>query len=200
MSGPKLPHSRKDASLLAASILITCLLLPAFLWFAAPYFTYQIYMGGLAMGVRGGYWRLPPAYAAGLAPFYGDDLATAAIARTALLPRNLAVADCKTVYFGDPLIVEHLRAGTALTRRELRWLAHELTHGEQCQRWGGRPRFARTWFSQAGTQAWRVVRSGGTMAGIREYLRTKNVADLHDAMPMEIEADERAARVLDDLR
>jgi len=198
MSRSTRPHlTRKDALMLAASVLLTCLLTPVFLWFLAPYFTYQIYMGGLAMGARDGYARLPPRLAADLAPHYAHDLAGASYAHTAMLPKHLAVADCKTVYFGDAAIVEHLRAGSPLTKRELRWLSHELTHGEQCERWGGRAKFARTWFSQAGEQAWNVVRRGATSEAVQEYLRTKNIAELHDAMPMEIEADDRAKDVLE---
>jgi hypothetical protein len=196
LNKPKL-LTRKEAPLLAAAAFITCLLLPVFLWFAAPYYTYQLYMGLLASGVHDGYWHLPPKLVSELAPHYAHDISLAAYAYTARLPKNLAVGDCKTIYFGDSEIVAHLRAGTPLTTRELRWLSHELTHGEQCERWGGRKKFAKTWFREAGTEAWRVVRGGEGGAAVREYLRTKYVKNLHDAMPMEVEADERARSVLD---
>ncbi len=166
------------------------------MWFAFPYPSYRIYMAWLASGTDGEYGGLPPDLAARLAPFYADDLSLARYARTSRLPANLAVSDCMTVYFGDPGIVAHLRLDLPLTTRELRWLAHELTHGDQCFRWGGRKRFAETWFSQADAQAWRVVKGGGALSSLREWLRTRYVVGIHDPMPMEVEGDERAREVL----
>ncbi|MEY4744470.1 MAG: hypothetical protein RL272_415 [Candidatus Parcubacteria bacterium] len=189
--------TRKDALLLIPSFFLACLLAPAFLWVFGQYYAYTLYMGWLASGVRGGYWRLPAPLAAELAPHYADDLSSASYAFTANLPADLAVADCTTVYFGDSAIVAHLRAGSPLAPKETRWLAHELTHGEQCGRWGGRREFAKTWFAQAGEQARRVIGRGRAAAAIGEYLRTENVAELHDAMPMEKEGDERARIVSD---
>lgn len=182
---------------IAAVAFFALLALPVILWFAFPYTSYRIYMAWLASGVRGGHGTLSAPLASQLDPHYAHDLSAAAYAYTSRLPATLAVADCTTVYFGNETIVAALRGGERPTTRQLRWLAHELTHGEQCGRWGGRKAFAKTWFAQANAQAWRVVRQGGGMDGLREWLRTRYVRDLHDAMPMEIEADARAREVLD---
>lgn len=181
----------------ASIVVAVCVALPALLWFGFPYASYRIYMAWLASGVRGGYGALSAPLASRLDPHYGHDLSAAAYAYTSRLPATLAVADCTTVYFGNESTVAVLRRGEQLTTRQLRWLAHELTHGEQCERWGGRAQFARTWFSQANAQAWSTVRSGRGWAALGEWLRTRYIRDLHDAMPMEIEADARAREVLD---
>ncbi|HTM69154.1 MAG TPA: hypothetical protein VL426_07770 [Candidatus Binatia bacterium] len=167
----------------------------AVMWFAFPYASYRVYMAWLASGVGGGYVRLPASLAAELRPRYADDISTASVAFTTRLPKNLAVSDCKTVYFGNDELVAALREGRSLSAGQLHWLAHELTHGEQCERWGGRKAFAETWFRQADAAAWRTVTAGGLAAGITEYVRTQYVRGLHDSMPMEIEADERAGAV-----
>lgn len=189
------PNVRRNLRI-AGIVVAAAVLLPALLWFGAPYLSYRIYMAWLASGVEGGYGQYAPELAASLAPHYAHDLSAARFAHTRRLPASLAVADCTTVYFGSAAIVRHLREGGELTERELRWLAHELTHGEQCGRWGGREAFAKTWFREANAQAWRTVSGGRGWAALGEWLRTRYVRDLHDAMPMEIEADERAREVL----
>lgn len=190
------PHVRRNLKI-AGAVAAAALLLPVILWFVFPYTSYRIYMAWLASGVRGGQGRLAPEAIETLSPHYAHDLSRAAYAYTSRLPASLAVADCTTVYFGNETIVAALRGGTQLTTRQLRWLAHELTHGEQCERWGGRAPFARTWFLQANAQAWHTVRGGRGWAALGEWLRTRYIRDLHDAMPMEIEADARARAVLD---
>lgn len=197
---PAKPSSPRRIVTIAVAAVLALVALPVVLWFGFPFLSYRIYMAWLASGVKGEYGRLPSDLAGRLAPHYDTDLASASYAFTTRLPGNLAVSDCATVYFGDPGIVAHLRTDLPLTPREMRWLAHELTHGEQCRRWGGRGRFAETWFSQADAQAWQVVRRGGAMDALREWLRTRNVAGIHDPMPMEIEADDRARAVMDALR
>lgn len=172
------------------------LLLPVILWFVFPYASYRIYMAWLASGVRDGYGRLPAPLIERLDSHYAHDLSGVTYAHTRRLPKTLGVADCTTLYFGSEAMVGALRDGTRLTTGQLRWLAHELTHGEQCGRWGGRKQFAETWFAQANAQAWRVVRQGGGAAALGEWLRTRYIRGLHDAMPMEAEADARAAQVL----
>lgn len=181
----------------ASIVVAVCVVLPVLLWFGFPYTSYRIYMAWLASGVVGGYGSLPEPLVRQLDARYAHDLVGARYAHTSRLPTSLAVADCATVYFGSPDIVADLREGAPLTERRLRWLSHELTHGEQCQRWGGRAQFARTWFSQANAQAWRTVRDGRGWAALGEWFRTRYIRDLHDAMPMEIEADARAREVLD---
>lgn len=179
------------------SALLAVPLLASVMWFAFPYASYRLYMAWLSSGVRGGAVGLPPELAARLQPLYADDLAGATVAFTVRLPSNLAVSDCARVYVGNAALVDALRDGAALTQAQTRWLAHELTHGEQCARWGGRKEFAKTWFRQADAAAWDVVRGGGGPAALREYVRTMYVRGLHDAMPMEAEAEERARRALE---
>lgn len=198
---PKRPVSARRRILAASAVAaLAALAFPVVMWFLFPYPSYRIYMAWLASGVRGAYGTLPADLDARLAPHYAADLSAASYAFTVRLPGNLAVSDCTTIYFGDPAIVAHLREDLPLTPRETRWLAHELTHGEQCRRWGGRGRFAETWFAQADAQAWQVVRRGGAADAMREWLRTRNVVGIHDPMPMEMEADDRARAVMDALR
>lgn len=190
------PARKKAVFILAFAIPFTVPVIALTMWFGFPYASYRIYMAWLASGVSGGYGRLPAPLAKELLPKYRHDLGEARVAFTDKLPNGLAVADCKTVYFGNEKLVEALRQGSELTDGQRRWLAHELTHGEQCERWGGREAFAKTWFGQADASAWHVVKAGGAFDALREYLRTRYIRGLHDAMPMEIEADERAADVL----
>lgn len=188
------PRTRRTVAVVIA-VMFAPVAIGLLLWFAFPYAAYRIYMAWLASGMRGGYVTLSAPLAAALAPHYRHDLAQARFALTVKLPSNLAVADCKTVYFGNEAIVRSLREGTALTDGQLRWLSHELTHGEQCERWGGRKAFAKTWFGQADAAAWRTVMDGGLASGVREYVRTQYIRGLHDSMPMEEEADARARAV-----
>lgn len=193
-----LPRTRKAIRIAAVTVVIVSAF-PFLMWFLFPYPSYRLYMAWLGTGVTEGYAPLAPELAQALAPRYSYDLSAVRAAHTVRLPEHLAVADCATIYFGNGEIFRHVKDGVPLTARELRLLAHELTHGEQCERWGGRRAFAKKWFAQANAQAWAVVRSGGGPDALAEWLRTRYIKGLHDAMPMEEEGDGRARDVLDAL-
>jgi hypothetical protein len=99
-------------------------------------------------------------------------------------PLSRGLTDCTTIYFSNERFVTRLRAGLLDTADEYRLLFHELTHAEQCGSAARRDRYARMWFDQLSL----------------DFIKTGNLRDLHDAMPMEAEAIAREAVVLEQTR
>ena len=70
----------------------------------------------------------------------------------------------------------------------IHWFAHELEHYEQCMSRGGKRRYANMWFGQVGT-TWLKLILNGKPGDVKQN-------GLHDAMPMESNADKKADRVV----
>jgi len=129
-----------------------------------------------------------------LKPYYNYDLSVARYAYTTRF-NNLAMTDCTKIYFGNRTIVDDLRSNRTLTLSEVSWLSHELTHGEQCIRWGGRANYANTWFKQVAKAALAAILSGN-FSGLAQEISGAQSSAVHDKMSMEQEANQRAATVV----
>ena len=144
---------------------------------------------------------LPEIYQTVLRPYYPKvDLASIRFAFSDRQPVDNATTDCNTIYFNDAKYVETLRSAGPNPRLE--WLLHELAHPEQCAAAGGREGYAKRWWAETLAA---VAASDETVDlfqdsdEVMEQLEKLSVR-LHDAMPMEREADERARAVLAQLR
>jgi hypothetical protein len=107
---------------------------------------------------------------------------------------DAAMTDCHSIYFpsgsGMIDIIEKSDLFKSKHRDDLKWLLHELAHCEQCSRMGGRDSYAQTWFREV------------ALATITQLLLDPSQVSaemLHDAMPMEKEAEKKAVRVLKQL-
>lgn len=159
------------------------------------YFFYKIFMSWLNSGTTGsGHIALPAALQSRLAPFYGNDLSVVRSAYTVKLDR-LAITDCTRIYFGDRAIVDALRLEKSLDPNQIRWLAHELTHTEQCVRWGGRKNYADTWFRQLAREVLLAILQG-RLSAVSQSISGAQNSVIHDNMSMEQEAEVRAAKVV----
>lgn len=159
------------------------------------YFFYKVFMSWVNSGVSGSKnLVLPAALQAKLKPFYSIDLG---IARYAFTKRfnDLAITDCTRMYFGNKPIVDAVSLGRNLSMAQVRWLAHELTHVEQCQKWGGRKNYADTWFRQLTREVLSKILTGNFSNIVQNVIKAQASA-IHDSMSMEKEAEQRAAAVI----
>jgi|GEM_PF-6044797 len=111
---------------------------------------------------------------------------------------NWAMTDCYEIYFGGTSgrnLVDNLKNNRSLTRNQVYWLSHELAHGEQCSRWGGRRNFANRWFSQIFDVIWKKVLTGN-FSSIVSTVYNANITELDNQMGMEMTASQRADAVL----
>lgn len=158
------------------------------------YFFYKIFMSWAASGVADpAEIALPQGLEDKLAPFYENDLSVVRIAYSSRL-ENMGLADCTRIYFSDQKMVDAVRLDRPLTAGQARWLAHELTHAEQCLRWGGRRNYANTWFRQLAREVLAAILQGNLSTVIQSVSRAQSSV-IHDNMSMEQEAEARAARV-----
>jgi len=159
------------------------------------YFFYKIFMSWLNSGTAGPDGIALPAGLKGrLAPFYSHDLSVVRSAYTSKLDR-LAITDCSKIYFSDRAIVDALRLGRPLDAGQARWLAHELTHTEQCVRWGGRKNYADTWFRQLAREVLLAILQG-RLSAVSQSISGAQSSVIHDNMSMEQEAETRAAKAV----
>jgi hypothetical protein len=144
---------------------------------------------------------LPESYRTVLRPYYPKvDLGAIRFAFSDRQPFDNATTDCDTIYFNDAAYVETLR--DARPNPRLEWLLHELVHPEQCAAAGGREGYAKRWWAEieaAVAASHETVDLFQDSDAIMAQLE-KLSARLHDAMPMEREADTRAQAVLAQLR
>jgi hypothetical protein len=160
------------------------------------YFFYKIFMSWMASGVVGpDDVAVPQSLRSRLAPFYDRDLSVVRIAYSSRIDR-LGLTDCTKIYFGDRTIVDAIRLERPLSAGQARWLAHEMTHAEQCLRWGGRKNYADTWFRQLAKEVLAAILQGKLSTVIQSVSRAQSSV-IHDNMSMEQEADERADRVVE---
>lgn len=159
------------------------------------YFFYKIFMSWVNSGVSGSNnLALPAALKTKLKPFYSFDLGVARYAYTTRFS-NLAMCDCTKIYFGNKPIVDAVSLNKTLSLSQVRWLAHELTHVEQCLKWGGRKNYANTWFKQLTKEVLNKMLKG-SFSSIVQNVANAQAAAIHDSMSMEQEAEQRAAAVL----
>ena len=153
---------------------------------------YQSYFKAIGSGVN--LHPLHERWRTELAPYFDHDLKPIRVGVSKPLG-NTAITDCSTIYWPEGTgIVKKLADGTDLTENELRWALHELTHTEQCHEAGSRNGYAYLWFSQL---------SGPTLAQITSHLSDPakmSHRNIHDALPMEKDADKKAADLLADSR
>lgn len=91
------------------------------------------------------------------------------------LDNDTAVADCDDVYFPRKNLT---------VNNDMDWFLHEMTHVKQCQDLGGRKKYGVYWFKNL-----------FAVLGL-DTLKLTSFKAIHDAMPMEKEADECADRLL----
>jgi len=159
------------------------------------YFFYKLFMTWVNSGVVGtNNNALSTQMVAKLKPSYSFDVSEIRYAYTSRFS-NLGMTDCTKIYFGDKDIVNRLKANSALTTSQVWWLAHEVTHGEQCKRWGGREAYAKTWFKQVTNTVLNNILKGKFTSVVQDIFNAQGAA-IHDSMSMEKEADQRAAKVV----
>jgi hypothetical protein len=89
---------------------------------------------------------------------------------------KVAMTDCNNIYFPRRDVVRAIAQGTNF--RNHWWLLHEMGHTKQCRQ-GGRQGFATRWFKEL----------NGTVKGQIAAGKTVNGKTIHDAMPLERQAD-----------
>ena len=159
---------------------------------------FDVYMEQLDTG-RPKY-ELPAIYREVLQRHYpGADLSAVRFSFSDQQPPGNATTDCNQIYFNSESYVAALR--DAAPNPKLVWLLHELVHPEQCAVAGGREGYAKRWWKELET----AVRESGETVNLFQsaerlakelqalYLR------LHDAMPMEQDADLKSKAVLAEL-
>jgi hypothetical protein len=132
---------------------------------------YETYMAQLGAGVTRR--SLPAAYVEVLQASYpGAPLGNY---RFGFSPRQPAVAttDCSMTYYTTQAFVDKVAAGSLSTPNEFKLLFHEIQHYRQCMQAGGRNQFAKMWFDQIPLSR----------------LQTFDMHTIHDAMPMEGQAN-----------
>lgn len=159
------------------------------------YFFYKLFMSWANSGVRGpNNLALPAALKTKLKPHYSFDLGVARYAYTASFS-DLAITDCTKIYFGNKPIVDAVSLDRPLSLSQVGWLAHELAHVEQCQKWGGRKNYANTWFRQLTKEVLSLILRG-KFSSVVQSVSQAQTAVIHDSMSMEKEASQRAAAVV----
>ena len=151
---------------------------------ATKYYAFYAYLGQMAMG--NATYSLPTELADALQPFYpGINLSQWRFGFSDRQPLDNATTACEVTWFNSSSMVDQLR--TAENLRRVHWLAHELRHYEQCVEVGGRDAYSKLWWDDLDA----VV--------LEQLLRGGNMDDVHDAMGMEDNAENRADDVLDGL-
>lgn len=153
---------------------------------------YDLYFAHVASGKTVDKQALRASVASRLQPHYRFDLKQARIAesnRTTKWKKGawVAMTNCKTIWFpaGSDMVTK-IQSET-LDDGELEWFAHELQHVEQCFEKGGRRNYAKMWFGQVPT-TWITLITNGKPGDVQGD-------GLHDAMPMEADADRKGSTV-----
>lgn len=118
--------------------------------------------------------KLPVTYRKMLAPLYPQlkNLDNYRFGYSNHQPAKNATTDCSKTYFNNKAFVSRLKRGKLSGSNDFIWLLHELQHYNQCKRLDGRDRYALMWFRDLGTSV----------------LKSRNLKQIHDKMPMEKEA------------
>jgi hypothetical protein len=109
-----------------------------------------------------------------------NDVQSVKIGYSAYLAKStggkVAMTDCNNIYFPRRDVVTAITQGTKF--RNHWWLLHEMGHTKQCRE-GGRQGFATRWFSELNSTVKGQIAAGKTVNG----------NTIHDAMPLERQAD-----------
>lgn len=159
------------------------------------YAGYKIYMHWVDDGVKGGDGKLSAELIKRLHTYYAYDLSKVKYAYTTRF-KNLGMTDCKQIYFGQKDIVDKLKKGASLSDGQYKWLFHELVHGGQCNRWGGREKYAKTWFKQVRKSVLKNIQKGNFVDIIKDLNNAAELAKYDDDMSMEEEAQTRSEKIL----
>ncbi|MDD5043739.1 MAG: hypothetical protein PHD51_03695 [Patescibacteria group bacterium] len=163
----------------------------------AFYAAYKVYMSWVNDGVEGGdNNKIKSSLRKILKPYYANDLSDVRYAYTTRFD-NLGMTDCKLIYFGNKEIVNKLKQGEKLTKKQFKWLGHELTHTEQCVRVGGRKKYALRWFKEVKKVVLKSIQSGNFTDIVQDIFNAQKLAKYDNNMPMEVEAEERADKVVE---
>jgi hypothetical protein len=152
---------------------------------------YRAYFAAIDAGAE--MRRLPYEIKQKLTPYYSGRLLEGiryGESRTLVIADN-AMTDCHNIYFpsdsGMIRIVENGLLFDKKHRDELHWLLHELAHSQQCETQGGRDAYAKIWFGDL---------TATTLTQLITDPRNVNDRVLHDAMPMEKAAEQKAVEIL----
>lgn len=167
-------------------------------WDAALYAAYKAYMYWVDKGVSGGDNKLTSAWKTKLDPYYSNDLGAIRVSYTKRFS-NLGMTDCNHIYFGNKDIVNKIKSGSDLSRSQLRWLAHELTHTAQCKNFGGRKQYALHWFRQVKGVILSAIKDGSFSSILKDIFNAQSLAKYDDNMSMESYADKHADAVVNKL-
>ena len=144
-------------------------------------FLYRRYMDQMGAGVK--LYHLPDGYVDQLKDYYPNvNLRSIRFGFSDRQPSGNTTTDCHNIYFSSRDYTDKVRTGTVDSDFFL--LYHELRHTEQCKEVGGRDPFAEMWFKDLEYSAL------ATNLNNPDYYKV-----LHDKMPMERNADARAAAV-----
>jgi hypothetical protein len=146
------------------------------------YDLYMTWIGQMSSGVST--YRLPDRYVKAIGSHYsGISLANWRFGYSPRQDANNATTDCDKTYFNDQEWVGRMRNSNVIGDSKIHWMLHEIAHYEQCRSWGGRYQYIHTWWTQE------RAAQGGQL----------DMWAIHDTMPMENQADDRANQVLDAL-
>ncbi len=166
----------------------------------AFYAAYKAYMSWVDKGVVGSSnYKLKTALRNQLQPYYESDLKDVRFAYTTRF-NNLGMTDCNRIYFGNKDIVDKLRNNKELSKSQLWWLAHEIGHTEQCDRVGGRKKYALRWFKEVQRTALNSIKKGEFKNIISDIFNAQKLAKYDNNMPMEEEADAKAEIIVKALK
>jgi hypothetical protein len=164
-------------------------------WDAALYAAYKAYMYWVDRGVSGGDNKMKSAWITKLDPYYSNNLANVRVSYTSRFS-NLGMTDCYHIYFGNKTIVNKIKSGSDLSKTQLHWLAHELTHSQQCQKVGGRKKYALRWFREIGGVILNAIKSGHFSDIVKDIFSAQNLAQYDNNMSMEKQAEQHADAVV----
>jgi hypothetical protein len=128
---------------------------------------------------------LPSHYVKILEPLFGvSNLSSFRFGHSVQTMTALGITDCNKAYFSNSTFVSKAANGDLTSDEDFFLLFHEMQHYVQCTNAGGRNAYALRWFGELGTTV----------------LTTQDPFAIHDAMPMEGDADMVANSVLTAIR
>jgi len=140
---------------------------------------FRVYTSQLSAGVKK--YNLPTELRERLKSFYPRlNLAIVQFGFSGRQPHQNATTVCNNIYFNSPVQVNEIRTMNFSSPRSFHWLLHELAHVQQCHILGSAEEFAYRWMKAA---------AGIVYQNARSNPMTWDWNRIHDAMPMEAEAD-----------
>ena len=151
----------------------------------AAYNTFMAYISHDNFGHAESVNSLPSHYVQILEPLFGvSNLSSFRFGQGDHVAPALGITDCSKAYFPNTLFVSKVANGDVRSDNDFLLLFHEMQHFVQCTNVGGRDFYALTWFGELGST----------------LLTSQDPFAIHDAMPMEGNADMAANRVLSAIR